>query len=63
MVKRKPKKRASVVREYNAGTMTESEVRSLIISALRGASRWWKPKAIAIKRACVRRGVYKCELC
>lgn len=46
-----------------AGTMTEAQFKSKIISALRNASRWWKPKQDAIKRAKVSRGLYKCELC
>ena len=59
----KPKKRASVTRERNAGTMSEAEFRSFIISWLRKLSIYWKPKNIAIARARIRRGVYKCELC
>jgi len=43
--------------------MTESEVHSLVVSALRGASRWWKPKAVCIARARVGKGLYKCEEC
>lgn len=63
MVKKVVKKRASVVRELNSWTMSEAEFRSFIISALRGASRYWKPKAQAIKRARVGKGRYKCEAC
>lgn len=46
-----------------AGTMTEAQFKSKIISALRNASRWWKPKQLAIQRAKISRGLYKCELC
>ena len=48
---------------YNNGTLTEAGFRSLIISALRKASQRWKPKNVAIARARVGRGQYKCELC
>ena len=63
MVKTKPKKRASVIREYNAWTMSEAEFKSFIVSALRKNSTYWKPKNIAIARARIKRWVYKCELC
>ncbi len=56
-------KRANVARTLNEWTMTESEFRAHIISALRQASRWWKPKNKALARARVWRGMYKCELC
>jgi len=59
----KPKKRASVLRPYNAGTMSEAELRSYIISWLRDRSRYWKPKTRAIARARVGIGKYKCEEC
>ncbi len=62
-MKKKTKKRASVHRPFNNGTMSEAEFRSFIISTLRKASVYWKPKNIAIWRARIRRGVYKCELC
>ena len=35
--------------------LTEAEFKSRIISALRQASRWWKPKNEAIARARVSR--------
>lgn len=43
--------------------LTEAEFKSRIVSALRQASRWWKPKSEAISRARIKRGVYKCESC
>lgn len=49
--KSEKRKRQSVVRELNEGTMSESEFRQLIVSALRGAARWWKPKNVCLKRA------------
>lgn len=59
-----PKKtRARVVRTINDNTMTESEFKSFIISALRQASRRWRPKAKAISRARIGRWLYKCESC
>ena len=56
-------KRKSTPRPYNAWTMSESELRSYIMSWLREKSRWWKPKTKAVARARVRKGVYKCEEC
>jgi len=56
-------KRKTTERPYNCGTMSGAEMRSHIVSALRGASRWWKPKAYVINKAKVGRGLYKCELC
>ena len=50
-------------RTRNSWTMTESQFKSHIISALRQASRWWKPKIKVISRARVGKGKYKCELC
>ncbi len=47
----------------NNGTMTEAAFKSFIISTLRRASIYWKPKNECIKRARVSRGVYQCELC
>jgi len=61
--KKKPKKRASVPRPYNDGTMSEAEFKSFIISTLRKASIYWKPKARCIREARVGRNQYKCELC
>lgn len=43
--------------------LTEAEFKSRIVSCLRQASRWWKPKQEAIARARVGRGRYKCEEC
>lgn len=43
--------------------LTEAEFKSRIISALRQASRWWRPKQEAISRARISRGKYKCENC
>lgn len=56
-------KRQSVVRQHNAGTMTEAEFRSFILSALRNASRFWKPKMACIRKAKVAYNSYKCSLC
>lgn len=54
--KPKPKKRASTPRPYNAWTMSESELRSAILAKLRMLTRWWKPKALALKSE-------KCKAC
>ena len=35
--------------------LTEAEFKSRIVSALRQASRWWKPKNEAISRARIKR--------
>ena len=43
MTKKKPKKRASVSRLHNAGTMSDAEKHTMIINALRKLSSWWKP--------------------
>ena len=43
--------------------LTEAELRSRIMSAIRQLSRWWRPKNEAIARARVGRGKYKCEEC
>ena len=59
----KPKKRASVTRERNAGTMSEAEFRSFIISALRDRTKWWKPITRTKAAARIRPGIYKCEKC
>ncbi len=56
-------KRVTVSRPYNAWTMSDAEFRSFIVSALRNASRFWKPKNLALARARISKGVYKCELC
>ena len=48
---------------YNNWTMTAAQFRSYIVSALRKASQWWKPKSVAIARSRVDRGKYKCESC
>lgn len=48
---------------YNSGTMTRSQFRSFIISKLRQASMYWKPKNECIARCRVGRGMYKCEMC
>jgi hypothetical protein len=47
----------------NAATMTESAFKSMIISALREKSRWWRPKLNCIKNARIRKGIYLCEQC
>lgn len=58
-----PQKRASTPRPYNWGTMSESELRSYIMSWLRDKSRWWRPKNKAIARARISKWLYKCENC
>jgi len=63
MVKKKTKKRASTPRPYNSGTMSEAEFRSFIVSALRKASMWWKPKSECIREAKIDRNKYKCNIC
>lgn len=45
------KKRIRKPRPRNGGTMTESAFWSFIRSTLRQKSRWWKPVAIAKKKA------------
>ena len=47
----------------NAGTLTEAGFKSLIISALRDKSRWWKPKQKCIQKARVSKGMYLCASC
>ena len=50
MVKRKPKKRASTIRPYNNGSLSEAELRSKILAKLRQFSQYWKPaKSIKAK--------------
>lgn len=44
-------KRQKIPRTRNAGTMTESMFWSMIRSALRQKSRWWKPIAIVKQKA------------
>lgn len=70
MNKRK-NKRQLLPRPYNAGTMTVSEFWSMIRSALRKSSRWWKP--IQQAKAAVKRKYsgpnkrqkfeYQCNVC
>lgn len=45
------------------GQWTEARYNSFITSALRNAHGRWAPKAAAKKRAWIKRGVYRCELC
>jgi len=52
-----------VVRNRNAGTWTEAEFKSRIVSALRKISSFWKPKQACIRRAKVSVGKYRCEEC
>ncbi len=44
-------------------TMTPAEYRGFIVSTLRGASRYWKPKQECIKKARVGYNQYKCAIC
>ena len=48
---------------HNNGTWTDARKRSFIITALRSATSRWGPKALCIKNARIRRGVYVCENC
>ena len=45
MAKKKTTRKPRVARTRNAGTMTEAAFWSMIRSALRQKSRWWKPVA------------------
>ena len=56
-------KRKTVERTRNSGTMTEAEFKSFVISALRNASRFWKPKQACIKKARVSYNSYRCSQC
>ena len=47
----------------NNNTMTEAQFHSLIVSNLRNASRWWKPKQQCIRKARVSLGKYRCAEC
>jgi len=47
----------------NNKTMTEAQFHSLIVSNLRNASRWWKPKQQCIRKARVSLGKYRCAEC
>lgn len=47
----KAKKRVTVKKTRNAGTMTESGFWSMIRSALRQKSRWWKPIALCKQKS------------
>ena len=48
---------------HNGGTWTGARKNSFITSGLRQTSTRWPPKNECIKRARIRRGVYKCESC
>jgi len=45
------KRKSTVEKTRNAGTLTESQFWSKIRSALRSAFRFWKPMSIALERA------------
>ena len=51
MVKKTKATKLKVARTRNAGTMTESAFWSMIRSALRQKSRWWKPISQAKNKA------------
>lgn len=53
----------TVKKPHCNGQWSPARLRSFIISALRGASRRWGPKALCIKNARVKRGYYRCEHC
>lgn len=44
-------KRVLIPKTHNAGTMTDAAFFSMIRSALRNSSRWWKPIALAKAKA------------
>lgn len=48
---------------HNNGQWTPARFRSFIMSALRGASKRWGPRATALSAARVSRGVYECAMC
>ncbi len=48
---------------YNQWTMTRAQFRAFIISKLRLASMFWKPKSECLKKCRVGRWLYKCEHC
>lgn len=52
-----------VERTRNAGTWTQAEFDSRIISALRQISQYWKPKQQCLREARVSKGIYVCEQC
>jgi len=58
MVKKRPKKRASIPRPYNWGTMSESEIRNKITAKLRMLTRRWVPK-----QQCIRNSWWICAEC
>ena len=47
----------------NNWTQTEAMFKGMIISALRKASMWWKPKQEVLREARVGRGEYRCANC
>ena len=51
--KRKPSKRVLVPRPFGSGTLTAAGKHAKIVSALRGGSKWWKPKMECLNMACV----------
>ena len=64
--KRKPKKasvRRLLPRPYNMATLTEAGFKAFIISALRKASMYWKPKNECLRRARVSKWMYLCAWC
>jgi len=63
VIKKKVKKRESVIREHNAWTMTAAEKHAMIINALRKVSSWWKPMTRTKAAARIGKWIYKCEKC
>nr|BDD47185.1 hypothetical protein 3 [bacterium] len=47
----------------NMGRWTEARFRSFITSQLRKATYKWPPKNEALRRAKIKRGVYRCNAC
>ncbi len=46
-----------------SGTMTEAAFRAFVVAALRQKTRFWKPISDCLRKARVRRGIYKCAEC
>ena len=51
------------MKERCGGQWTEARFNSFITSVLRNAHGRWGPKSAAKKKACIKRGIYKCAEC
>ena len=56
-------KRKTIERPFNCWTMTDAELKSSIVSAIRWASRFWKPKQLVIKNSKRGYNLYECSIC